>query len=85
MDFLLPKHRLVVELKFVRDRNHAKKIGDELIVDIEHYQRHPDCIHLWCVVFDQDHLLPNAEGLKTDLEGQRSTKDGKVHVRGLVL
>lgn len=85
MDFLLPRHRVVLELKSVRDRNHAKKIGDELIVDIDHYQRHPDCDHLWCVVFDQDHLLPNAEGLKTDLEGQRSTKDGRVDVRVRVL
>jgi REase_DpnII-MboI len=85
MDFLLPKHKIVLELKFVRDHNHAKKIGDELIVDINHYQLHPDCDHLWCVVFDQDHLLPNSEGLKTDLEGQRSTKDGTVHVRVLVL
>jgi hypothetical protein len=31
MDFLLPKHGIVLELKFVRDRNHAKKIGDELV------------------------------------------------------
>lgn len=85
MDFLLPEHKVVVELKCVRDRNHAKRIGDELIVDISHYQRHPDCDRLWCVVFDQDHLLCNAEGLKTDLEGQRSTKDGTVHVSVLVL
>jgi hypothetical protein len=81
MDFLLPNHKIVFELKFVRDRNHAKKIGDELIVDIAHYQQHPDCKHLWCVVFDQDHLLPNAEGLKADLEGLRTTKDGSVQVR----
>jgi hypothetical protein len=84
MDFLLPKHNVVVELKFVRDRNHAKKIGDELIVDIDHYQRHPDCQHLWCVVFNQDHLLPNPEALK-DLDGRRSTKDGTVQVRVLVV
>lgn len=36
MDFLLPAHRIVIELKFVRDRAHGRKIGDELIVDIEH-------------------------------------------------
>jgi hypothetical protein len=76
MDFLLFKHKTVLELKFVRDRDHAKKIGDELIVDIEDYQQHPDCKHLWCVVFDPNHLLRNAEGLKTDLEGPRTTKDG---------
>jgi hypothetical protein len=85
MDFLLPHHKIVLELKFVRDRNHAKNIGNELIVDINHYQKHPDCEHLWCVVFDQDDLLPNPEGLKTDLEGQRTTKDGSVHVRVRVL
>jgi hypothetical protein len=85
MDFLLIKHKVVIELKFVRDGNHAKKIGDELIIDINHYQCHPGCSQLWCVVFDQDHLLPNAGGLKTDLEGRRSTKDGEVEVRVLIL
>lgn len=85
MDFLLPKHKTVIELKFVRDRGHARKIGDELIVDIDHYQRHPECSYLWCVVFDQEHYLPNAEGLRNDLEGQRSTKDGSVSVKLLVL
>jgi len=84
MDFLLPAHRLVIELKFVRDGTHAKKIGDELIIDIDHYRRHPDCDALWCVVFDPDHLLSNAGGLKTDLEGKRLTKDGTVNVKVLV-
>lgn len=85
MDFLLPKYKIVIELKFVRDRSHAKKIGDELIVDINHYQAHPNCAHLWCVVFDPDHMLLNAEGLRTDLGGQRSTEDGSVRVSVLVL
>ncbi|WP_438910735.1 transposase [Morganella morganii] len=52
MDFLLPAHKLVLETKIVRDRTHAKKIGDELIIDIEHYRRHPDCLNLWCVIYD---------------------------------
>lgn len=84
MDFLLPKHRLVIELKLVRDTGHAKKVGEELIIDIEHYRRHPECDALWCAVFDPGHLLQNAEGLKHDLEGKRSTKDGDVEVRFLV-
>jgi hypothetical protein len=81
MDFLLPKHKLVLELKFVRDRAHAKKIGDELIIDIEHYRCHQACDQLWCVLFDPEHLLLNAEGLKSDLEGERITKVGSVKVR----
>lgn len=85
MDFLLPAHSVVLELKFVRDSSHAKKIGDELIIDIDHYRRHPDCCTLWCVIFDPDHLLQNAEGLKRDLEGPRTTNDGTVTVRLLTL
>jgi len=85
MDFLLPKYSLVIELKFVRDKAHARKIGDELIVDIAHYHTHPKCDELWCVVFDQDHLITNSEGLKTDLEGERTTNSGKVVVRVFVL
>jgi len=67
----------------VRDRDHAKKIGNELILDIKHYQQHPDCNRLWCVVFDQDHLLSNPAALK-DLEGPHSTKDGSVQVKVII-
>jgi len=85
MDFLLPAYGLVIETKVVRDRAHAKRLGDELIIDIEHYRRHPQCSALWCVVYDPDHLITNAEGLKNDLQGSRSTPDGKVNVRVFVL
>jgi len=85
MDFLLPAHSIVIELKFVRSTSHAKQIGNELIVDIEHYRRHPSCKTLWCVVFDPDHLLTNAEGLKSDLEGPRTSKDGNLQVRVTIL
>lgn len=80
MDFLLPEHKLVVELKFVRDKHHGKKIGDELIIDIEHYRRHPDCEQLWCVVYDSNNLLENPAGLAGDLDGKRQTPDGLVDV-----
>lgn len=85
MDFLLPAYALVIETKIVRDRSHARRLGDELIIDTEHYRRHPSCEELWCVVYDPDHLLTNAEGLKADLQGTRSTPDGKVDVRVFVL
>lgn len=85
MDFLLPAHQLVIETKIVRDRAHAKRVGDELIVDIEHYRRHPACTSLWCVIYDPDHLITNAEGFKQDLQGPRTFLDGKVTVRVYIL
>ncbi|AVX39754.1 transposase [Yersinia massiliensis] len=85
MDFLLPAHKLVLETKIVRDRSHAKKIGDELIIDIEHYRRHMDCKDLWCVIYDPNQLITNSEGLKSDLEGKRASKDGELIVKVFVL
>jgi REase_DpnII-MboI len=80
MDFLIPEHKMVLELKRVRDKAHAAKIGDELIIDIEHYRRHSQCNRLWCVIYDPLHLLSNPAGLASDLEGVRKTPDGAVSV-----
>ncbi len=85
MDFLLPAHKLVIELKFVRDRSHGKKLGDELIIDIEHYRRHPESDCLWCVIYDPENFIPNPEGLRRDLEGNRTMPDGKVCVKVIIL
>jgi hypothetical protein len=85
MDFLLPEHSLVLELKFVRDRNHAKRISEELLLDIEHYRKHPGCSKLWCVIFDPNHLITNPDGVKNDLGGSRRSKDGEVVVTVFVL
>jgi hypothetical protein len=80
MDFLLPRYQIVLEIKIIRDRTHAKKVGEELILDIEHYRKHPDCSSLWCVIYDPKNLITNSEGLR-DLEGVRTTPKGKLNVR----
>lgn len=85
MDFLLPDHSVVIETKIIRDRSHARKVGNELIVDIEHYRCHPKCKTLWCVVYDPDHLITNGDGLKSDLDGHRSAKGGEVLVKVFIL
>jgi hypothetical protein len=84
MDFLLPRHKLVIETKRVRDRGHGQKIGDELIIDIEHYRKHPECNRLWCAIYDPNSFIPNPAAL-ADLEGSRSTPDGEVHIRVFVM
>jgi hypothetical protein len=82
MDFLLPAHKIVIEMKFVRDAAHAKRIGDELIVDVDHYRKHPACETLF--VYDPAHSIRNPESLK-DLEDSRTSKDGMVEVKVLLV
>jgi hypothetical protein len=85
MDFLLPAYSLVIETKIVRDRTHAKTLGQELIVDRDHYCRHPKCKTLWCVIYDPEHFIANGDGLKTDLEGPHSSGGHNVTVRVFIL
>lgn len=85
VDFLLRKYAIVLEVKFVRDRAHAKNIGEELILDVAHYGAHPDCKQLWCVVYDPAGHLANAEGVKADLERQHSSVAQGVSVRVFAL
>jgi len=81
MDFLLPAHSLVIEVKLVRDAAHARQIGRELTIDIAHYRAHPGCNFLWCVVYDPDKLIPNVAGLVGDLSGVVQSPQGAVTVR----
>lgn len=85
MDFLLPAHNLVIETKRIRDRSHASKVGDELIIDIEHYRRHQNASYLWCVVYDPELFISNPKGLIRDLEGIRATPEGKIDVKVVVV
>ncbi len=85
MDFLLPAHNLVIETKRVRDKHHASKIGDELIIDIEHYRKHQNSNYLWCVIYDPELFISNPKGMINDLEGTRSTPEGSINVKVMVV
>lgn len=85
MDFLLPKYKIVIETKLIRDRKHGKSVGEELILDVAHYRRHPNTETLWCVIYDPKHLIPNPGGLVSDLEGPETSTDGTVSVRVFIL
>lgn len=80
MDFLLPRYRQVLELKYVRNRKHARKIGDELTIDIAHYGAHAGCDRLWCIVYDPNGHIENPASLR-DLEGECKNANGTVTVR----
>jgi hypothetical protein len=76
MDFLLKKENIVVETKKTRKGLTEKKLGEELIIDIEKYKKHPSCKTLVCFIYDPDGLLMNPSGLENDL----SRKEGALSV-----
>ncbi|WP_276971008.1 malate dehydrogenase [Tatumella ptyseos] len=77
-DFLLKKEKIVIEVKKTRKSLGASKIGEELIIDMSRYHKHPDCDILVCFVYDPECWVNNPNGLIADLE--ESDKEGKTRV-----
>ena len=67
-DFLLKSESIVVEIKKTRDALKDRAVGEQLIIDIANYRTHNDCKHLFCLVWDTDHLIQNPDGLASDLQ-----------------
>lgn len=77
MDFLLKREQIVLEAKKTRKGLGAKEVGEQLLVDCQRYQGHPDCKMLVCFVYDPEGLVANPRGLESDL----STAGGELPVR----
>lgn len=80
-DFLLPEVFTVVETKMTRPGLTAKRLGEELIIDIARYRKHPQCRRLVCFVYDPEGRVANASGIENDLH---STDHG-IEVRVFIL
>jgi hypothetical protein len=81
VDFFLKNESVFFETKMTRDGLTDAKVGDELIIDIAHYQHSADCKALVCFVYDPDHRLKNPRGLETDLSKQHDNLSVSVIVR----
>ena len=58
----------MIEVKKTRSSMTDKSLSEELIVDIEKYQAHPNCKKIYCFVYDPDMILRNPVAIKNDLE-----------------
>ena len=67
VDFLLKKEKIIIEIKKTRQGLSAKQIGEQLIIDSQRYQAHPDCNTLVCFVYDPEGRVANPRGIEIDL------------------
>lgn len=66
-DFLLPQIDTVIETKKTRAGLNAKTVGEQLIIDIARYKKHPQCRRLVCFVYDPEGRIANPSGIESDL------------------
>ena len=81
VDFVLPEEKIVIEIKKTRKSLKDKKLGEELLIDIARYQKHPDCNTLICFVYDPDGFIKNPKGLENDL----NKNHGKITVKTIIV
>ena len=80
MDFLLKSEQIVIETKVASASLRDKQVGEQLMIDIQRYQSHPDCKRLLCFVYDPGGEIKNPAGLETDLTRVHDKLEVKVIV-----
>jgi hypothetical protein len=71
-DFSSAAVRLVLDAKYIRDKEHGRSISKELHDDIEMYRSHPDCDDIIFFVYDPDAVIPDQRALREQIEVERS-------------
>lgn len=67
-DFLLKNENIIIEVKKTRNKLKDKEIGEQLIIDIANYKKHPNCKTIICFVYDPDKYITNPRGIENDLK-----------------
>jgi len=71
-DFLSKSCHLVIEVKYIRDKEHGKTIVQELNDDIETYRYHHYCDDLIFFIYDPDGLIPDAGAVQRHIASSRA-------------
>lgn len=77
-DFLLKDEQIIIEVKKTRASLKAKQLGEQLIIDIAKYKKHPDCKTLYCFIYDPEGYIANPIGIENDLNDDKSSMKVKV-------
>ncbi len=84
IDIVVPGISTVVEIKYVRDFRHAKKVADELKIDFESYHAHVDCKTLIAYVWDSERDLVDRSNFIKDLRGLRTKGESSFKVEVMI-
>lgn len=80
-DFLLPEISTIIEVKKARQSMSDRELGEQLIIDIAKYKKHPQCNSLICFVYDPEGRISNPRGIERDL----NNSDSDIDVRTIIV
>lgn len=85
IDFVIPEISTVIEAKYTRNKSHARKIPDELKIDIESYHKHTECSRMIAVVWDEESYISDKSNFEDDLTGPRTIDGTELEVEVQVI
>ena len=77
VDLLSAAHKIVVEVKMVRDQKHAQEVFDEIKIDVQSYHTHPACQELVIFVYDPQKLIPSALHKEKEFSGRMEIRTNR--------
>lgn len=83
-DFLSRSGRLVIETKYVRDKEHGKALAREINDDIETYRYHAHCDDLIFFIYDPNGYIPDAAALERHVRTNRSYDGKTLRCHGII-
>lgn len=84
IDIIIPKIKTLIEVKFIRDKRHSNKVGDELKIDIESYHTYPSLNVFIAYIWDEEEFILDKHNFISDLEGKRIKEDKEFKVEVFV-
>lgn len=84
VDIVIPCAEILLEVKYIRNDNHAKSIVDELMIDIESYYVHPKCNKLIFFIWDPKGYIIDSAIITDDLSGLRNKGDKQFFVKVII-
>lgn len=74
LDFVLKKERIIIEVKMSNEQLGAKKLGEELLIDIGRYKVYPHCKDFVIFIYDKGDHIRNKRGFIDDLQKQSTNE-----------
>ena len=68
LDFVLKDHRIIIEVKYVRDKDHGKKISEELSIDYPRYKTSPYGNKIINYIYDPHNHIINPDLFQKQLK-----------------
>jgi hypothetical protein len=72
IDFILNEENIGIEIKYADGINPERRIGDELLVDINHYKEDCNCKKLYCFIYNPHGSFNNPQGFIKELEKNKN-------------